>query len=110
MAERSFLFFVVSFQVSTTTPPSNEPEPTPMAELDAAAVETMIADNGLNEVTLKVKRIQLQRQALSLRLRASILHQSMFFFFHSRVLFFDGPGAGSEISPEIDELPELVAG
>lgn len=42
-------------QVSTTTPPSNEPEPTPMAELDAAAVESMIADNGLNEVTLKVR-------------------------------------------------------
>lgn len=41
-------------QVSTTTPPSNEPEPTPMAELDSAAVESMIADNGLNEVTLKV--------------------------------------------------------
>ena len=43
-------------QVSTTTPPSNEPEPTPMADLDPAAVESMIADNGLNEVTLKVWR------------------------------------------------------
>ncbi len=27
-----------------------------MAELDSAAVESMIADNGLNEVTLKVRR------------------------------------------------------
>lgn len=41
-------------QVSTTTPPSDDPEPTPMADLDPAAVERMIAQNGLNEVTLKV--------------------------------------------------------
>ena len=41
-------------KVSTTTPPSNDPEPRPMAELDPAVVESMIAENGLNEVTLKV--------------------------------------------------------
>lgn len=49
-------------QVSTTTPPSNEPEPMPMAELDPAAVESMIADNGLNEVTLKVRLLEWRRE------------------------------------------------
>eukprot|EP00752_Nemacystus_decipiens_P003949 g3616.t1 len=49
--------------VSTTTPPSDEPEPTPMAELDASAVETMIADNGLNEVTLKENFRQMEADA-----------------------------------------------
>lgn len=46
-------------QVSTTTPPkkslgSSSDDPSKMAELDKAAVESMLEENGLNEVTLKV--------------------------------------------------------
>lgn len=42
-------------QVSSTTPPSDNAAPaSPMAELDSKAVDNMIAESGLNEVTLKV--------------------------------------------------------